>query len=65
MSSCNIWFDSYTVTSSVKKNMSRRNRLGFSPGSRLSHLARRRQIFSSENLQKLANSERRRQIEIE
>ncbi|KAK6624529.1 hypothetical protein RUM44_011388 [Polyplax serrata] len=65
MSSCNIWFESSTTTNSAKKSLARRSSLGLSPGSRLSHLARRRQIFSSENLQKLANSERRRHIEIE
>ncbi|XP_047112994.1 uncharacterized protein LOC124789618 [Schistocerca piceifrons] len=47
-SSCNPWFTTWNASkSSVRYQRS----LGQSPGSRLSHLARRRQSFSSCNLQ--------------
>lgn len=65
LSSCNIWFQSsIPLTASAKKRLRARPGFGISPGRRLSHLARRRQIFSSENLQQMANSESRRRIEI-
>jgi hypothetical protein len=48
-SSCNIWFN-HDISNKVHNVNSRRRSTGHSPGSRLSHLARRRQTFSSANL---------------
>ncbi|KAL0279160.1 UNVERIFIED_CONTAM: hypothetical protein PYX00_000771 [Menopon gallinae] len=65
MSSCNIWFEATLQTcGSAKKRLRMRYAMGMSPGRRLSHLARRRQFFSSANLKRLANTDNIRQIEI-
>lgn len=65
MSSCNIWFEATLQTcGSAKKRLRMRYAMGMSPGRRLSHLARRRQFFSSANLKLLANTDNIRQIEI-
>lgn len=48
-SSCNVWF-SIDISNKVHRVNSRRRSTGHSPGSRLSHLARRRRTFSSADL---------------
>ncbi|XP_069681879.1 uncharacterized protein mi [Periplaneta americana] len=48
-SSCNVWF-SRDISNKVNKMTNKQKRTGHSPGARLSHLARRRQTFSSANL---------------
>jgi len=48
-SSCNIWFN-LDISNKVHHVNSRRRSTGHSPGSRLSHLARRRRTFSSADL---------------
>jgi hypothetical protein len=48
-SSCNIWFN-LDVSNKVHRVNSRRRNAGHSPGSRLSHLARRRRTVSSADL---------------
>lgn len=50
-STCNAIYPIGNLGESAKKRSERRKRaMGGSPGTRLSHLARRRQIFSSENM---------------
>ncbi|PSN41344.1 hypothetical protein C0J52_10385 [Blattella germanica] len=48
-SSCNIWF-SDDISNKINSMTNKRRSTGYSPGRRLSHLARRRQTFSSANL---------------
>lgn len=65
MSSCNVWFQqSIPLTGSAKKRCRARQRVGLSPGRRLSHLARRKQIFSCANLQRMADMEKKKHLEI-
>lgn len=65
MSSCNIWFDSSLPKNNVLQQQSRKYVNGKSPGSRLSHLAKKKRLFSLENLQKLEDSSKKHIIEIE
>lgn len=54
-STCNVWAESErAMTNSARK---RRQWNGVSPGRRLSHLARRRQMFSKANLLQMSQNE--------
>lgn len=53
-STCTVWFSKPAPGSAKKRNLLAKRNNGQSPGKRLSHLTRRRKIFSSANLQGLA-----------
>ncbi|CAK9807139.1 hypothetical protein ANTPLA_LOCUS5180 [Anthophora plagiata] len=53
-STCTVWFSKPAPGSAKKRNLLAKRNNGQSPGKRLSHLTRRRKVFSSANLQGLA-----------
>lgn len=53
-STCTVWFSKPPPGSAKKRSLLARRNSGQSPGKRLSHLTRRRKVFSSANLQGLA-----------
>ncbi|XP_017795379.1 PREDICTED: uncharacterized protein LOC108576826 isoform X2 [Habropoda laboriosa] len=53
-STCTVWFSKPAPSSAKKRNLLAKRNNGQSPGKRLSHLTRRRKVFSSANLQGLA-----------
>lgn len=53
-STCTVWFSKPAPGSAKKRNLLANRNNGQSPGKRLSHLTKRRKVFSSANLQGLA-----------
>lgn len=58
-STCTVWFSKPAPGSAKKRNHLAKHNNGQSPTKRLSHLTRRRKIFSSANLQGLALNNKR------